>query len=282
MTVSTILQRSARFSRARKRAAQEATATEDNVSEMTASAAPPLPRRPSAFRTRTVSDTISSQSTAPPPSRKPYKVYDATFSQRVIDPLEPLLEMCARRGEDPANSVGSDGGSIIVGIEVDMSEAAALREDSLATFPSVVPARRVRRRVVEVRGAPMRRPDGTHLGGMLILRDVTDERDPSGQSSTVAIRERTTKRGVGEASGSYYKQILDQMPQVRSTVQRERDVDVPRRWSGRRRPRARTTTSTRRGTTTRVWSRSSRSVSGGRTRSTTRTCRTRSRRGRTV
>ena len=168
------------------------------------------------MQSRTVSDAFSSGSTAPaPPSRKPYKVYDATFSQRVIDPLEPLLEMVARRGEDPANSVGSDGGSIVVGVEVDMSEAAAQREDSLATFPSVVPARRVRRRVVEVRGAPMRRPDGTHFGGMLILRDVTDERDPSGQSSTVTIKERTTKRGVGEASGSYYKQILDQMPQVR-------------------------------------------------------------------
>jgi hypothetical protein len=68
--------------------------------------------------------------------------------------------------------------------------------------------RHVRRRVVEVRGVVVRHPNGTHLGGMLVLRDVTDEK-------SFESRSRSGPASKSESNNEYFKQILDQMPQVR-------------------------------------------------------------------
>ncbi|KAM0746104.1 hypothetical protein T439DRAFT_360678 [Meredithblackwellia eburnea MCA 4105] len=139
-------------------------------------------------------------------SRKPYKMYDATFSQRIIDPLEPLLEICARRGEQPSafdpnrEGGGGEGGAVsgmIVGIEVEVesNDDAGLFQNSKR--------KTVRRRLVEVSGAPII-VGGIHLGGILLLRDVTDK-------GTVEKPSQRPKAIGGEA---YFKHILDHMPQM--------------------------------------------------------------------
>ncbi|GAA5902646.1 uncharacterized protein JCM6883_007193 [Sporobolomyces salmoneus] len=166
--------------------------------------------------------------------RKPYKVFDQSFSQRVIDPFEPLIEMCARRGEqaptmdeDEEDEYDRATNGMIVGIEVEVWEAAAdsksaaersdMKTGSFVT--SNVPAmqlrkKRVRRRIIEVSAAPLFAPSrqGTkqHLGGVLLLRDITDDQRRLG------IREAPTQlKKKGKGSGeTYFKQILDNMPQM--------------------------------------------------------------------
>lgn len=145
-----------------------------------------------------------------------------------MDPLEPLLEMVARRNEDPDVSLGggANAGGLVVGIEVEISEAADLSLDAYTTSTAMprqstssvhsadMERKRIRRRLVEIRGAPIRKPDGSHLGGMLILRDVTDERRSSAsESATTRIRELTGKK-LPESGEGYFKQILDHMPQM--------------------------------------------------------------------
>lgn len=176
-----------------------------------------------------------------PAKPKPYKVYDATFSQRVLDPLEPLLEMCARRGEEPSIPLGGHG-RIVIGIEVELPESAQVDNEavgfaqvgnsSVVVFSGIPDSfqkmdadfgpgkrhrRRVRRRMVEVTGAPLKSPvDGQHLGGMLILRDVTDELGEERGIESVGTRAlMASKKRDPETGQAYFKQILDHMPQVR-------------------------------------------------------------------
>lgn len=176
-------------------------------------------------------------------NRKSYRVFDATFSQRTIDPFGPMLEMVARKGEMPPSVGASDdeedddefssGGRVmngmLVGVEIEVWSADTLDMDSpgaatahtssalkAASFVTANPfanrKKRVRRRVLEVTAAPLRAPaaDGTmqHLGGILLLRDRTDERkrEEAAQSSQ-------RKRGK-QNSPSYHKQILDNLPQM--------------------------------------------------------------------
>lgn len=92
------------------------------------------------------------------------------------------------------------------------------KQSTSSVHSADVQRKRIRRRIVEVRGAVIRKPDGSHLGGMLILRDVTDERRvaPSMLSDlegVTKIRELTGKK-LSENGEGYFKQILDQMPQV--------------------------------------------------------------------
>ncbi|GAA5915126.1 hypothetical protein JCM5296_002300 [Sporobolomyces johnsonii] len=171
--------------------------------------------------------------------KKPYKVYDHSFSQRVIDPLEPMLELCARQGEHPPSmraddddddmDIGAALNGMIVGIEVEVWEAAApsaaaaersgLKHDSFVTanFPAMhARKKRVRRRIVEVTAAPIFAPtkDGgrQHLGGVILLRDVTDDQKWMNYSSDESRQQqRKKKKGPGE---TYFKQILDNMPQM--------------------------------------------------------------------
>ncbi|KAL8283876.1 hypothetical protein RQP46_005308 [Phenoliferia psychrophenolica] len=132
--------------------------------------------------------------------KKPYRMFDATFSQRIIDPLEPLLEICARRGQQPPSYVegGGEGGAVsgmVVGIEVEVDEEdGGLFENTRR--------KRIRRSLVEVSGAPIV-VEGKHLGGIILLRDVTDK-------GTGELR-RSQKLVGGE---SYFKHILDHMPQM--------------------------------------------------------------------
>ncbi|BGP50155.1 hypothetical protein JCM10450v2_006066 [Rhodotorula kratochvilovae] len=171
-------------------------------------------------------------------NRKPYKVFDESFSQRIIDPFEPLLEMSARRGEQPPQ-VDPDGdddeeilagqvaNGMIVGVEVEVWDAPAhssasspaaanpLKQDSFTTSASLQMLgqrkKRVRRRIIEVSSMPVFAPsaDGKkqHLGGILVLRDVTNERK---RSATVEGRVPKKK----SAAEGYYKQILDAIPQL--------------------------------------------------------------------
>ncbi|GAA5820583.1 hypothetical protein JCM10212_006418 [Sporobolomyces blumeae] len=164
--------------------------------------------------------------------KKPYKVFDQSFSQRVIDPFEPLLELCARRGEQPPNLDPDNDdeydratNGMIVGVEVEVWEAAAvsksaaersdIRQDSFMT--ANVPAmqlrkKRVRRRIIEITAAPLFVPSKVrgreHVGGVLLLKDVTDDQRRLG---SMQVDSSKKKKGSGE---TYFKQILDNMPQM--------------------------------------------------------------------
>ncbi|GJN92975.1 hypothetical protein Rhopal_006020-T1 [Rhodotorula paludigena] len=166
--------------------------------------------------------------------RKPYKVFDASFSQRIIDPFEPLLEMCARRGDeppaaDPDNSDDDDDvaagqitNGMVIGVEVEVWDAPTgpssnpLKQDSFtATDPSQnfgQRKKRVRRRVVELTASPIYAPraDGSrqHLGGVLLIRDVTDERKRR------ASHTQLTSKRKAAAGDKSFKQILDNLPQM--------------------------------------------------------------------
>ncbi|ORY59038.1 hypothetical protein BCR35DRAFT_201665 [Leucosporidium creatinivorum] len=160
--------------------------------------------------------------------RKPYKVFDHSFSQRIIDPFEPLLEITARKGEHPA-SVGEDdieddsaASGMIVGVEVEVWEAGEGTEGSYVTSTSSSTRRkRVRRRLVEITAAPIFAPSAVagekpqHMGGMLLLRDVTDDRGRAapGYAQSASLREGS-KRRKKAAGDAYFKQILDHMPQM--------------------------------------------------------------------
>ncbi|GAA5842934.1 hypothetical protein JCM11251_002938 [Rhodosporidiobolus azoricus] len=211
-----------------------------------------------------------------PGMKRPYKLYDWSFSQRIVDPLEPLLEMCARRGEEPPPPSADDsddddetsvGGAVtqgmIVGVEIEVWEAspAAAASSSSANSPSTATAtpslsasssttttssvsnsalpsslrndsfvtstsagaglftgrkKRVRRRIVEITAAPIHAPraDGgkQHLGGVIILRDVTNSRR---RGFGGADDDRSSARkGKGKKGEAYYKEILDSMPQL--------------------------------------------------------------------
>ncbi|BGP26314.1 histidine kinase HHK6p [Rhodotorula toruloides] len=159
--------------------------------------------------------------------KKPYKVFDPSFGQRMIDPFEPLLEMTARRGQmppsvNPDDSDEDEDGStaangMIVGVEVEVWEAdpaSTLRQNSFVSAePELVAQRRkrVRRRILEVTASPIFAPrnDGSkqHLGGVLLVRDVTDDR-----KRWVSRGELSTKKKKGKEG--YFKQILDNLPQL--------------------------------------------------------------------
>ncbi|KAK4049786.1 hypothetical protein OIV83_003842 [Microbotryomycetes sp. JL201] len=161
--------------------------------------------------------------------KKPYKVYDSTFSQRIIDPFEPLLEICARKGEQPPQ-VESDedddsaASGMIVGIEVEVWETDnAPTPDGTFTKVSGASSRRkrVRRRLIEITAAPILAPTMAgdvpqHLGGMLLLKDVTDDSKRLGalqHGSRLLLKDgvRRKKKSAGDA---YFKQIIDNMPQM--------------------------------------------------------------------
>ena len=120
MTVTNILQRSVDLSRMRRRRRQTRL-TPTSPADATTSTESASPARPSG--------------TTP---RKPYRVYDRTFSQRILDPLEPLLESCVRRGEDATGPLGdgasTGAGGLVVGIEVELSDAAASRATAVPTW----------------------------------------------------------------------------------------------------------------------------------------------------
>lgn len=159
--------------------------------------------------------------------KKPYKVFDPAFSQRMIDPFEPLLEMTARHGqmppsvnvdesdEDEDNTSAANG--MIVGVEVEVWEAdpaSALRQNSFVSAePELVAQRRkrVRRRILEVTASPIFAPrnDGSrhHLGGVLLVRDVTDDRNRWASQGELSSKKKKGKEG-------YFKQILDNLPQL--------------------------------------------------------------------
>ncbi|BGO93475.1 hypothetical protein NBRC10512_004698 [Rhodotorula toruloides] len=159
--------------------------------------------------------------------KKPYKVFDPAFGQRMIDPFEPLLEMTARRGQMPPSvnlddsDEEEDGSSasngMIVGVEVEVWEAdpaSALRQNSfVAAEPELVAQRkkRIRRRILEVTASPIFAPrnDGSkhHLGGVLLVRDVTDDRKRWESRGELSSKKKKGKEG-------YFKQILDNLPQL--------------------------------------------------------------------
>ena len=172
------------------------------------------------------------------PNRKPYKIFDESFSQRIIDPFEPLLEMTARKGEQPplvdpdADDeeevlAGQVANGMVVGVEVEVwdaptagaapaaSPSSALKQESFTMAASTqllgLRKKRVRRRIVEISSAPIFAPgpDGTrvHLGGVLVVRDVTVER----KRGSPADGRMSRKKSVAEG---YYKQILDSIPQL--------------------------------------------------------------------
>ncbi|GAA5903840.1 hypothetical protein JCM6882_001329 [Rhodosporidiobolus microsporus] len=215
--------------------------------------------------------------------KRPYKLYDWSFSQRIVDPLEPLLEMCARRGEEPPPPSGDDsdedeegsvGGAVtqgmIVGVEIEVWEAvpgagtrgggssssaagspssagptnpppfgsttttssvsnsalpSSLKNDSFVTSTSAGAGlftgrkKRVRRRIVEITAAPIHAPraDGgkQHLGGVIILRDVTNSRRRGGGWGAGGDeRSGSGRKAKGKKGEAYYKEILDSMPQL--------------------------------------------------------------------
>ena len=244
MTVATILQRSLSLTKARKISLRKAAAklakqtTLDNAnaalrsvleeSESQSDSALPAASKPKPKKSPAKPKRPSSKQPAPPP-KKPYKVFDATFSQRIIDPLEPLLELVARKGERPETSLAgfANGGSMVIGIEVEVPESSAHalgsfpqafelpKEGSSTSFGGPMHRKNVRRRLVEVSGAPVLKPGGTHLGGMIILRDVTDEKARTFETSdpNMRLRDFAGKR-ISEGAEGYFKQILDSMPQV--------------------------------------------------------------------
>lgn len=171
--------------------------------------------------------------------RKPYKVFDHSFSQRIIDPFEPLLDICARKGDYPTTVDEEDdpdaaASGMIVGIEVEVWDAGPgdgssegnahnlLEPSSFVTSSSgTTRKKRVRRRLVEITAAPVFAPAinaqngedrGEHLGGVLLLRDVTDERrampihGSSGSHALTRLREggKRKKKMHGDA---YFKQV---------------------------------------------------------------------------
>ncbi|GAA93493.1 uncharacterized protein L969DRAFT_95854 [Mixia osmundae IAM 14324] len=162
---------------------------------------------------------------------KPYKVYDASFGQRILDPFETILELVARKGEHPSSILGNSPNGLLVGVEVEIAlddsppdedafdvaisndDAAPATASLYATqqaLPAPVRRKRFRRRILEVSGAPIFQPTHvgkTHMGGMLVIRDVTAEKK-------LARRENRQSQRDGSDADNYYKQILDNMPQI--------------------------------------------------------------------
>jgi len=167
--------------------------------------------------------------------RKPYKVFDQSFSQRVIDPFEPLIEMVARRGEHPPTMDEDEEdeydratNGMIVGIEVEVWEAAAASKSAASTsdikndsfMTANVPAmqfrkQRVRRRIIEVTAAPLFAPTKQgvkqHLGGVLLLRDITDDQRRLGQRDPSNSQIKKKSKGSGE---TYFKQASSILSQI--------------------------------------------------------------------
>lgn len=176
--------------------------------------------------------------------KKPYKVFDHSFSQRIIDPFEPLLDICARKGEYPTSIEEEDDpdaavSGMIVGIEVEVwetipstssstgyttstSSAGANANDGLVPSSFVTSSsgtnrkKRVRRRLVEITAAPIFAPGGgpngdkgTHLGGVLLLRDVTDEKRavPIGTVQSLSTLRDSSKRKKKAHGDAYFKQV---------------------------------------------------------------------------
>jgi hypothetical protein len=94
-------------------------------------------------------------------SKKPYKVFNSSFSQRILDPLDPLLTHACNPSiyGSPQPAFTTQSNHVIVGIEVDTSTPSS-------------PRRQIVRRLLEVTNAPLSHA-GVHIGGMLLLRDVT-------------------------------------------------------------------------------------------------------------
>lgn len=119
-------------------------------------------------------------------AHKPYKVYDAAFSQRVEDPFEQLFDQAVRRGDPSAAEH-----SVIVGIETEVgpAETCLFPENECFIHASEsggkVMRTRVRRRVVQARAAPLRDMNGDHIGGVVWLRDITGETGAPAPNPTV-------------------------------------------------------------------------------------------------
>jgi PAS domain-containing protein len=184
---------------------------------------------PQAATTSGVHDVLSNlplthepdtcESTEMPTSlKKPYRIFDATFSERIYDPLEHLFETCGRRGLEARVTVGGSA-SAVVGIEVDIVPSSDMLSDTFVTViddgatseTSGARGQRkvMRRRVVEVGGAPIKKASGEHMGGLLMLRDITDE-----WSSSQVDEETRLNAGCEVGNAYYYKRILDHMPQM--------------------------------------------------------------------
>jgi PAS domain-containing protein len=214
-TVASILERSLIMSRNRRKrrrsAASPEALTDGNHMPSPVPTSSPTPPTPGVF----TSDGFD-YSDFQVPSRKPYRIFDATFSQRIVDPLEPLLESCAQNGLEADSALGGMK-AVVVGIEVDVLPSSQPLGETFVTVVDEEPTsdsptrerltKVMRRRVVELTGAPIRRPNGTHLGGLLMLRDVTDTRTVE-KVDDPKVKEKST---IGDA---YYKRILDHMPQM--------------------------------------------------------------------
>lgn len=191
-----------------------------------------------AAETRTFLDSL--QSERPWLTHKPYKVYDAAFTQRAEDPFEALFDQCIRKNEcDPSGSE-----SVTVGIETEVGPAdkCAFPESECFTYmaentdPSkgegLVPVR-VRRRIVQARAAPLRDMNGDHIGGVVWLRDITGEMGTAPTTPSVTSRDAShplqlvpsvaaqTSAFLGMPMGNanagsdpFWQQIVNSMPQM--------------------------------------------------------------------
>ena len=169
-------------------------------------------------------------------ARKPYKVYDSSFSQRVEDPLEQMFDMVVRKGVSPPDN------AIVVGIETEVgpAESCGFPESECFTLMAepvevdktreLVPTR-VRRRLLQVRAAVLRDGNGDHTGGVVWLRDTTGESAPPptvpvgepGKESATKITSPTGSivtpgfqgpvTGLGN-SDPFWQQIINSMPQM--------------------------------------------------------------------
>lgn len=141
--------------------------------------------------------------------KKTYRIFDASFNQRIIDPLEPLLEICIRRGQKALTVEDDEGGvtsGMVVGIEVDVWDSGHLGKSLGAielTARNSGRRKRVRRRLVEISASPIYEPTttggkGRHLGGVLVLRDVTDDSKRQVVQSTASTSlQKSSRRGEG-------------------------------------------------------------------------------------
>lgn len=166
-------------------------------------------------------------------AQKPYKVFDTSFSQRVEDPFERLFDLCVRKGQQPPDA------PILVGIETEVgppdvsgfpdSECFTIMTESTDSAKPIAPIR-VRRRLVQVRAAPLKGNSGEHIGGVVWLRDITGESLVTatvpvagpGQASVAspmlgslaAVPGYPAPSPTNASSDPFWQQIINNMPQM--------------------------------------------------------------------
>lgn len=180
------------------------------------------------------------QSERPWLAHKPYKVYDAAFTQRTEDPFEALFDQCIRKDETPPT--GSE--SITVGIETEVGPAdrcsfpehecfTYMTENSDPNKPEGLVPIRVRRRIIQARAAPLKDSTGDHVGGVVWLRDITGEMGTvpttphagtttaSNPLTSVPSAAAQTSAFLGMPMGDanagsdpFWQQIINSMPQM--------------------------------------------------------------------